>query len=356
MSGKSQEQMNWDTAPNFRRGFRFKLTRRIIRARHWVAGLDRYKHGSVYFEPEGVGPAFALCEEANQDFLSFIKPPEEVRATEVRREESRVRRDGVQVQRWSFNSPLPSGLAINDRVQVKTFVPPDAAPNTPMLLFHHPVYQRNWSRWEWWLTPLFKKTPVAVLAGPYHFERTPEGQFPGESAINANPARLYQAIRQWCWDHEAAVDLIQNHLGRELKADVGVSLGGFQLLALAATGRVTAPIVTVSATNHYAWGVTHGLIGTGLKRAIAQGGLDPEQFHKWTAALKMERYAESLRGHRLLYIYGGLDRVDPPPSLERLQEALRPEKVVELQAGHGTILLRRRRIAAEILDFLNISS
>ena len=356
MSGKSQEQASWDTNPTFRRGFRFNMTRRLIRARHWVAGLDRYEHGSAYFEPEGVEHAHAICEDANQDFLSFITPPTDIKVADVQPEEIRVRRDGVKVQRWSFSSPLPSGLATNDQVHLQTFIPPDAAPDAPLLLFHHPVYQRRWARWEWWLSPLYRKVPLAVLAGPYHFERTPDGQFPGEGAINANPARLYQAIRQWCWDHEAAVDLVRNTFGRELIADVGFSLGGFQLLALASAGRVQAPIVTISATNHYAWGLTHGLIGSGLRRAIAQGGLDSEQFYRWTAALKMERHVESLRGHRLLYIYGGLDRVDPPPSLERLEEALQPEKVVQIRAGHGTILLHRRRIAAEIMDFLNISN
>ncbi|MDH3627241.1 MAG: hypothetical protein OEV00_10695 [Acidobacteriota bacterium] len=346
------DPMNWDMPVPTRRGFRFRMTRRMIRMRHWVFGLDRYHHGSSYFEPEGVEHARQVCEDANRDFSAFIAPPDDVPLESVRKETQRVRRDGVQVQRWSFDSPLPSGVANNDRVHLQLFTPPGVAADEPVLLFHHPVYQRHWSRWEWFLKPLIQKMPVAVLAGPYHFERTPDGQFPGEGAMNANPARLYQAIRQWCWDHEAAVELLRTQVGRELRANVGFSLGGFQLLALASTGRVNVPMVTISATNRYAWGLTHGLIGTGLKRSIDQAGLDDPTFRRWTAALQMDRHVESLRSKRLLYIFGSLDRVDPPPSLERLRDALQPERVIELPMGHGTILFQRRRISQEIEAFL----
>jgi pimeloyl-ACP methyl ester carboxylesterase len=55
----------------------------------------------------------------------------------------------------------------------------------------------------------------------------------------------------------------------------------------------------------------------------------------------------------VLYIAGRHDRVDPAPSGERLERALSPRRSVWLEAGHATVVLRRDRVAREILEFFD---
>jgi hypothetical protein len=71
-----------------------------------------------------------------------------------------------------------------------------------------------------------------------------------------------------------------------------------------------------------------------------------------TDSLQIERHVPALEGREILNIRAEWDVVDPPPSLDRLEDALRPAPTVRVKAGHGTLYLRRRRIAELVLGFL----
>ena len=85
---------------------------------------------------------------------------------------------------------------------------------------------------------------------------------------------------------------------------------------------------------------------------MLQVGIDETRLVRMTDSIQLERHMPRLRNHPVLYIDGIYDRVDPPPSLERLEAALRPARSVHLPAGHATIVLYRRRIIREISLFL----
>ncbi len=172
-------------------------------ARNRVAGVARYRDPRSYFGPGGLDEAEALCAEANRDLPAFLQPPAEAEVRRLRRERTGDRRDGVRIEDWSLDSPLPSGIASNDRIRFRLYLPAGSTARDAIVMFHHPVYQRHWGLWSWFLHGLFRRVAVVVLVAPYHFERIEPGRFPGEGAVNPNPARLFEAIRQWCWDHEA---------------------------------------------------------------------------------------------------------------------------------------------------------
>jgi len=331
---------------------RIRLLRHVVRCRHWISGLDRYGEPLSYFGPGGVAEAERLCAEANRDVLAFLRPavdcdPEDVEAAPV------SARGRFSLRAWSFGSPAPSGNRHNDRVHVRVYAPDDGPPADRVVLFHHPLYQRTYGLWENFLGPLVEHVPVALMAGPWHFERAQGSRFPGEGTINPNPYRLYESLRQWCHDHDATVRLLEERAGLRVVAEVGYSLGGFQVLMLAAAGGIDVPLVTVSSTNRYAWGLYHGLLGHELKRGMQEVGIDYEKLAEMTRELEVERHVAVLRDRPTMYVYGGHDYVDPPPSLDRLVEALRPTRTLFLPwTGHAAIAFRGRRVMPEVRDFL----
>jgi pimeloyl-ACP methyl ester carboxylesterase len=317
-----------------------------LRVRNRVARIGWYAQPSAYFDADGLAGAEARCEAANRDLLGFIRPPETVPATNV---SARVigRSRGQRVVEVRFDSPLPSGRAENDRVQLVVWMPPDTGPGRPALLFHHPLFQRRWRKWEWFLAPFLARMPVAAMAAPYHMGRTPAGEFPGESSVNPNPWRLFQAIRQWTWDQAAASRILEERFGLRPAAVLGFSLGAFQSLLAASAGVLTLPVVSVACTNRYAFGVRHGVLSAGLRDGFHRAGIDAARLEHMVRSLELERHVAPLHGRPVLHVRGLHDFVDPPPSGERLEAALQPLRALRLHAGHSSQALFRKTIAAE---------
>jgi pimeloyl-ACP methyl ester carboxylesterase len=326
--------------------------RQLVRCRNRFIGLDRYAEPLSYFGSGGVAEAEALCAEANRDLFEFLRPaadsdPRNPAVGPV------VARGRLDVQSWSFDSSRPSGDPDNDCVHVRVYRRPGAPADDRVVLFHNPLYQRHYGLWEFFLGPLIDHVPVAMMAGPWHFERTGACRFPGEGTCNPNPYRLLESLRQWCHDHHAAVRLLEQEARLRVVAEIGYSLGGFHILTLASAGEIDVPLVTVSATNRYAWGLWNGVMGHGLKAGMREVGIDYDRLLEMTREIQVERHVAALRGKPTMYVYGGHDYVDPPPSLERLREALQPMRTLVFpRTGHATVALRARRVMTEVVDFL----
>jgi pimeloyl-ACP methyl ester carboxylesterase len=235
---------------------------------------------------------------------------------------------------------------------MRVYLPAGTRPGDPVAVFHHPLYQRRWALWEWFLADLKERMPVAILAGPNHFERVAPGCFPGQGTCNANPWRFFEAIRQWSWDQQVAMDLLRAE-GLRPAAAIGFSLGAFQTLLLASAGGLPdLPIVTIACCNRYAYGLQHGALGGAIVASMRAVGIDAPRLRRMAAALALERYVRVLRGRPVLHVWGMFDPVDPQPSGKRLLAALRPTRSVPIPAGHGSLLLFRRSIGKEIRAFL----
>lgn len=324
-----------------------------LRLKNRLLGVGWNADPGRHFGPGGIDEAEALCRDAGADFLGFVRPPErpELRGLEVRRAR-RGALDGWPAE-IRFDSPMPSGHTANDRVVARVVGPRRPRGDRKAIVFHHALLQKYWRLWEWFVAPLATRFPVVILAAPYHFDRIPTGWFPGEGFINPNPWRLFQAIRQWCWDQRALMNALPEALGLEPAAIVGFSLGAFQSILVAAAGDLDGlPLVSVAATNRYAHGLRHGVLGRGTLEGLERAGIAGDKLDRMIDAIQLDRYAPKLRGRRVLFIAGRHDLVDPPPSAERLEAALEPTRSVWLDSGHGTVLLERRRIGREVLGFL----
>jgi pimeloyl-ACP methyl ester carboxylesterase len=171
--------------------------------------------------------------------------------------------------------------------------------------------------------------------------------------VNTNPWRLYESIRQWSWDQKALMTALPDATGLDPVAVVGFSLGAFQSLLVASAGGLDAvPLVSIAATNRYAFGLRNGMLGRGTLAGLRRAGIDGDRLDRMVDAIQLERYVSRLRGRPVLYIVGEHDRVDPPPSAHRLEAALSPTRSIWLNSGHGTIVLERVRIANEVFRFL----
>lgn len=325
----------------------------VLHVRRALRGINRFADPYAFFGPGGIAEADALCAEANRDLLEFIAPPARLPARRV--ECNRLPRTlgRAFAREYRFDSPLPSGDPINDRVEVRVLRHPSCRHNRRAILFHHPIFQKEWSLWVWFLAPLIRVAPIVLMAAPHHFSRKgPHARYAGEMAMNPNPARLFEAIRQWCWDHRATETLVGQELGLEVAAVIGYSYGAFQSLLLASAGKIPQPIVSIASTNRYAFGVSNGMLGRGLIEGMERVGIDLDMLFRLTDSLQLERHVQALRDHDVLYVRGVHDGVDPHPSLDRLEQALAPTESLRLDVGHATLVLLRDRVLAASIDFL----
>jgi pimeloyl-ACP methyl ester carboxylesterase len=316
-----------------------------MRLKNRIIGVGRHPEPMRHFGPGGVDEAEQLCLAASADFLGFLKPPAGLRPDNITVRNARS---------FAFDSPLPSGFAANDRVAVRIVPAASPRPDRKAIVFHHALMQKHWPVWEWFVAPLARRFPVVILAAPYHFDRTPKGQYPSEGMVNPNPWRLFEALRQWSWDHKALMNGLPSLTGLEPAAVIGFSLGAFQSILAAASGELDGlPLVAISSTNRYAHGLFEGALGSGTVEGMRRAGLERDRLERMVEAIQLERYAPALAGRPVLYIAGRHDRVDPAPSGERLERALSPRRSVWLEAGHATVVLRRDRVAREILEFFD---
>jgi len=324
-----------------------------LRLKNRLVGVGEHKEPFRHFGPGGVPEAEALCNEASRDLLAFVRPPDSLAADRLAVAPVRRGRMGPGVMEIGFDSPKPSGIAKNDRVVARLIPARHPRADRKVLVFHHALFQRYWGIWEWFLSPFAQRFPVVMMAAPYHFERRPPGFFPGEGTVNPNPWRLFESIRQWSWDQRALMKALPEATGLEPAAVVGFSLGAFQSLLVASSGGLASlPLVSVAATNRYAFGLRHGMLGQGTLNGLRRAGIDGDRLDRMVDAIQLERYVSNLRGRPVLYVAGRHDRVDPPPSPHRLEAALKPTRSVWLNSGHGTVLFERARIAKEVFHFL----
>lgn len=324
-----------------------------LRLKNRLLGVGHHKEPHRHFGPGGVEEAERLCAAASQDLLVFVRPPDEPPFANLAVFPVRGRPKSSGVMEIRFDSPQPSGHGVNDRVVARLIPSRQPRCDKGALVFHHALFQKYWGLWEWFLAPFARRFPVVMMAAPYHFERTPPGWFPGEGTVNPNPWRLYESIRQWCWDQKALMRALPDATGLTPVAVVGFSLGAFQSLLVASAGDLAAvPLVSVAATNRYAFGLRHGVLGRGTLLGLRRAGIDGDRLDRMVDAVQLERYVPRLRGRPVLYVAGRHDRVDPPPSSHRLESALAPTRSVWLDSGHGTVVLERARIAREVFRFL----
>jgi len=325
-----------------------------LRLKNRLTGVGVHKEPFRHFGPGGLAEAETLCDEASRDLLAFVRPPDAPRVENltVSPVGKGLRRRGLLEIR--FDSPRPSGHAANDRVIARYIPARTPRADRAALVFHHALFQRYWSVWEWFLAPFAARYPVVMMAAPYHFERRPEGWFAGEGTVNPNPWRLYESIRQWSWDQQALMGALPEAVGVEPLAVVGFSLGAFQTLLVASSDeRSQIPLVSVAATNRYAFGLRHGMLGRDTLNGLRRAGIDGDRLDRMVDAIQLERYVPRLRGRPVLFVAGRHDRVDPPPSAHRLEAALVPTRSVWLNSGHGTVVFERTRIAQEVFRFLD---
>jgi pimeloyl-ACP methyl ester carboxylesterase len=319
-----------------------------LRLKNRLLGVGWHRDATRHFGAGGIDEAEALCSAAGADLLAFVRPPAGVPA------EGLTMRSLGQDREIAFASPLPSGHVVNDRVVARLIPARRPRADGKALVFHHAFLQKRWPVWSWFVAPLAERYPVILMAAPYHFERTPDGWFPGEGTINPNPWRLFQSIRQWSWDQKALTRALTESFHLEPAAVIGFSLGAFQSLLVASAGEFAGlPLISIACTNRYAFGLRHGVLGRGTLEGLRRAGIDGERLDRMVEAIQLERYVDRLRDREILFIAGRHDRVDPPPSAERLEAELRPARSVWLDSGHGSVLLERARIAREVFQFLD---
>lgn len=304
-----------------------------------LSGDGEYRESSLYYDEESFPPDaayFDRLERLNDAFPEWLEPGDVAAPTDVEEESDS----------FFFPSPVPSGEAAVDRVELKVYPRPEGAPEVG-ILFHHWLGFEHWLPVDWLLAPLAERYRVAAMVAPHHRHRRIEDLRSGEGFVNPNPRHVFEGFRQWQGDHLASLALLARDHGFTDVVTVGYSLGAYSLL-LHRLIRPPGPTVVISTTNSYARGVWEGDRADRLRERVEEAGFSRESFAQATRSLHLARWAAEIGGLDLTWIYGHYDDSEPTDSLDEAREALAPERVVELEGGHTTAILHRARIDEEV--------
>jgi dienelactone hydrolase len=108
-----------------------------------------------------------------------------------------------------FASPVPSGVAANDRVPLRLWLPAGRTAPVPVVVAAH-FWGATDYRAETALAREFAERGIglAAIALPFHLERTPSGTRSGDLAVVPDPDALRRNLIQSVADLHRAVDLL----------------------------------------------------------------------------------------------------------------------------------------------------
>ena len=81
-------------------------------------GLGWHPDPHKHFDDGGVAEAERRCAEVNRDVAAFLPSRSASAGQPVSRANARAAVGGIEFESCYFDSPLPDGCAVNDRVEV----------------------------------------------------------------------------------------------------------------------------------------------------------------------------------------------------------------------------------------------
>ncbi|MGH9868738.1 MAG: alpha/beta hydrolase family protein [Candidatus Polarisedimenticolia bacterium] len=192
---------------------------------------------------------------------------------------------------------------------------------------------------------------VAVVAHPFHFDRTPAGTYSGELMVTGDVVLTAEAFRQGVADLSAAVSWLRDE-GLNVGV-MGYSLGGYLAALVACVRDDLGAVVIGAAGDSVVSPILDTRLGVNVREDLSQSGMHArDRLETAWGIISPGRLAPRVPRERILMVAGEWDRIMLPSSVQRLQEAWgRPELRWEPQ-GHYTLLAVPGRLVRRSLPFL----
>jgi len=209
------------------------------------------------------------------------------------------------------------------------------------MIFIEPLLKAGWS--------------VALLAHPFHFDRTPVGTFSGEMMVTGDVSLTVEAFRQSVADLSAVV----TWLGRDRPAGdgpvglMGYSLGGYTAALLACARGDLDFVVIGAAGDSVASVILDTGLGVNVREDLSWSGMHERQnlARAW-GVISPGRMRPRVPRERILLVSGLHDRIMLPASVEALRQAWGEPPMQWEPQGHYSLLAFPGRLVRRSLPFL----
>jgi dienelactone hydrolase len=299
--------------------------------------------------------AFAWCQQSYQ-----VKPEDVLQAPPPYTfddwklvEEAEFSR----VYEISFASAFTSGVAENDKVRVRCWMPhPPKTPVPSVILLHYWGAADN--QMEISLAKRLNDRGIAafIVPLPYHLSRTAAGRRSGQDAIRPNAQAMVDTMRQATLDIRRTLDFIssRSEFNPSMIGLSGTSLGSIVgSLAFATDQRIKSAAFTLGGID-----LAHILMKSSIvqpqREILRKNGVTEESLREALAPVEPLNYLKANEpGRATMVIMARYDQVIPTSSTEKLIDALGTTTRVELNTGHyGGFVIQNRilRLLAGYFD------
>ena len=254
----------------------------------------------------------------------------------------------VEEYTTTFPSPVVSGVAENDQVRLRVFMPTDRIGSVPVvILLHFWGATDNMVEVEMAERLALKGIASVVLPLPYHLSRTPAGMKSGELAIQPDPAKLRATMTQAVLDVRRAVDWIETRpeFRKGAVAVAGTSLGSLVAeLSYAVEPRFQAGVFMLGGAD------LAGILWSSSRvvqqrETLRHMGYTEDKLRKELVPVEPLTYLKKSDVRPTFVVRARQDTVVPPPTSLQLIENLGNPQVLVLETGHyGGFLVQRRLI------------
>lgn len=264
--------------------------------------------------------------------------------------------DEIEEFRVRFPSPVVTGQATNDEVTVRLVLPKRRTGPVPVVLLLH-FWGAADQRIERSLASDLARSGVAsaLVALPYHMERTPPGSRSGERAILPDPNHLISTMTQAVLDVRRTVDFLvtRPEFDRDRVGLAGTSLGSIVgSLVYAVEPRINTAAFMLGGIDvaHILW---HSSRVVKVRDELRRQGFTEDKLRLALEPIEPTRYLNSRAG-RTFVIGGKFDTVVPPADTQKLINALPSSEKLWLDTGHYGGVFVQRRIMKLVAQFFAV--
>jgi len=230
-----------------------------------------------------------------------------------------------------------------------------AEPASPVVVLSHGWAHEGMRGIEMlYVEPLLKAGfSVAVLAHPFHFERTPAGTYSGELMVSGDVVLTVEAFRQSVADMMGLINWLRD-TGSRTVGLIGYSLGGY-LAGLVACLREDLEFVVIGAAGG---SVVSPILDTGLgvnvREDLSRSGMHERgSLRRAWGIISPDRLTPRVPGHRLLIVAAAYDRIMLSDSVSDLWERWGRPRILWEDQGHYTLLAVPGRLVRRCRGFLD---
>lgn len=253
---------------------------------------------------------------------------------------------------FEFQSTFPTGDIFNDLVTGE-FVQQENK-EQPNVIFVHGWRMKSNDRLIKMFQPHMKKHQwnMYYYTLPYHLQRKPfESSFSGEYMVSANIERTVQAVRQAVVDLRSFIHSIKKRQQGPVFV-VGLSLGGFITNLLATVEDQVDAMVSIFYVNSLAHTIWNTDPGKFIKKELVENGVRYQEISEHFKILEAGLVPPKIKKDHILLLSAKYDQYVDIEDADVLWNAWNKPRRIIYNCGHSGIVLKRNKIAKDVMTFL----